>query len=148
MMGVYSRDYVEPMANVLKNLGLKKALVVHGSDGLDEITTTDKTFICEFSGSEIISYDIDPEELGFQRATEEDLKGGELEDNVKIVEDILNGIKGPKRDIVVINAAYALYASAKIASIEAAIEMVVQAIDSGDALRKLNDLKGFTQNVS
>ncbi len=69
VMGVYSRELLEPMAQVLKNLGLKRALVVHGNDGLDEITTTDKTFVSEFNGQEIISYDIDPDELGIERAS-------------------------------------------------------------------------------
>ena len=81
VMGVYSRELLEPMAQVLKNLGLKRALVVHGNDGLDEITTTDKTFVSEFNGQEIISYDIDPDELGIARARIEDLAGGDAAHN-------------------------------------------------------------------
>ena len=144
MMGVYSRDLVEPLAHVLKNLGLKRAIVVHGEDGLDEITTTGKTFISEYNGREIISYDIDPEELGFSPASPEDLHGGDLADNLKICNDILNGGKGPQRDIVILNAAYALYAADKVKSITDGIWLASESIDSGKALHKLKQLKIFS----
>ena len=85
MMGVYSRDLLKPMAQVLKNLGLKRALVVHGNDGLDEITTTGITFVSEFNGREIISYDINPDELGIARARIEDFVGGDAKTNAAIV---------------------------------------------------------------
>ena len=78
IMGVYNRDLVEPMAHVLKNLGLKRAMVVHGNDGLDEITTTTKTFISEFNGTDVVSYDICPDELGIPIAKTEELQGGDL----------------------------------------------------------------------
>lgn len=144
MIGVYSRELVEPMAQVLKNLGIKKGLVVHGSDGLDEITTTGITFISEYNGEEVITYDIDPGELGMKLAKPADLKGGDLEENIKIVTSILNGEKGPKRDIVLINSAYALYISDKIRNIEEGMEMAKDSIDSGKAKQKLNALKEFT----
>lgn len=144
MIGVYSRELVEPMALVLKNLGSKKALVVHGCDGLDEITTTGKTFISEFNGTEVISYDIDPAELGLTTSRPADLKGGDLAENVKIVNTILDGGKGPKRDIVLLNAAYALYISDKVTNIEQGMELAKTSIDSGQAKAKLNALKEFT----
>jgi len=145
IMGVYSRELVEPMAHVLKNLGLQRALVVHGSDGLDEITTTGKTFISEFNGKEVISYDIDPEELGIQRADPKDLQGGDIEDNAKIMNSILDGEQGPKRDIVVLNAAYALYVLEKVDDIMKGIEMAQKAIDMGKARQKLGELVSFTK---
>ncbi|MCK5259797.1 MAG: anthranilate phosphoribosyltransferase [Candidatus Omnitrophica bacterium] len=145
IMGVYSRDLVEPMVQVLKNLGLKRALVVHGSDGLDEITTTDKTFISEYDGNEVISYDISPDELGISIAQPRDLEGGDLETNVRICEDILGGKAGPKRDIVLINAAYALYVAGKVSDISSGMDLAKETIDSGKALDKLNELRNFTQ---
>ena len=145
ILGVYSRDLIEPMAQVLKNLGLKRALVVHGSDGLDEITTTDKTFISEYNGDEVISYDISPDELGISIAKPRDLEGGDLDTNVRICEDILGGKSGPKRDIVLLNAAYALYVAGKVSDISQGMDMAKATIDSGKAFDKLNELKHFTQ---
>ena len=147
IMGVYNRDYVEPLANVLMNLGLKKAMVVHGNDGLDEITTTDKTFIAEYNGEEIISYDIDPLELGIKKAKPQDLLGGKLEENVKIFETILDGERGPKRDIVMLNAAYGLYIAQKAVSISQGLELAKDSIDTGKARKKLEDLKNFTNRI-
>jgi anthranilate phosphoribosyltransferase len=144
MMGVYSRDLVEPMAEVLRNLGSKRALVVHGKDGLDEITTIDTTFVSEFNGKDIVTYDIDPEEFGIGRAKPQDLKGEDVKSNVAILLDILNGQKGPKRDIVVVNAACALYTSGKVTSIADGMGLAQVAIDSGKALEKLEQLKEFS----
>ena len=148
MMGVYNRDLVEPMAEVLKNLGLKHALVVHGNDGLDEITTTDRTFVSEFNGVDVVSYDINPEELGIAHASHEDLVGQGIEDNVAIALDILNGKRGPKRDIVVLNAAYALYTAEKTRTLAQGVVLSQESIDSGAALTKLNQLKEFTRSHS
>ena len=133
IMGVYSRDLVEPMANVLKNLGLKRALVVHGSDGLDEITTTGKTFVSEFNGKEVVSYDIDPQELRIPLAKVHDLLGGDLAANVKIVNQVMDGLHGPHRDIVVLNAAYALYTAEKVKAITQGIREAEMSIDTGAA---------------
>ena len=146
MMGVYNRDYVEPMAHVLKNLGLKRALVVHGSDGLDEITTTAKTFVSEFNGREVISYDIEPAELGIPLASPGDLTGGNLEKNAAIAMDIFNGKLGAKRDIVVLNAGYALYTAQKVKNIKEGIKLANVSIDSGQAKGKLEALKNFTNH--
>jgi len=147
VMGVYSRDLLEPMCQVLKNLGLKRALVVHGNDGLDEITTTDKTFVSEFTGQEIISYDIDPVELGFPVARIEDLSGGDVPENANIVLNILEGGMGPKRDIVVLNAAYALYTTGTVKNLKEGIHMAAHAIDSKLAIEKLEELEEFTNRV-
>jgi len=147
IVGVYSRDLVEPVCHVLRNLGLKRGLVVHGNDGLDEITTTDKTFISEFNGKEIMSYDISPEELGIALAKPEDLEGGSLQENVAIVEHILDGHLSPKRDIVVLNAAYALYTLEKAKDISEAMDMAKESLDKGRAKAKLKILRDFTRNV-
>jgi anthranilate phosphoribosyltransferase len=147
MMGVYSRELLVPMAEVLKNLGLKRALVVYGNDGLDEITTTEITFVTEFNGKEIISYDINPDEMGIKRATLEDLAGGDAALNAAIVRNILDGDGGPKRDIVVVNAAYALYTAQAVDNISQGIRMAEHAIDSKRAAEKLQELKGFTRRV-
>jgi anthranilate phosphoribosyltransferase len=147
VMGLYSRDLLEPMAEVLKNLGLKRALVVHGNDGLDEITTTDKTFVSEFNGQEIISYDIDPDELGIARARLKDLAGGDAAFNAALVREILKGARGPKRDIVVLNAAYALYTAQAVGNLQQGIRMAEGAIDSKRSLQKLEELKEFTNRV-
>jgi anthranilate phosphoribosyltransferase len=147
MIGVYSRDLLEPMVQVLKNLGLKRALAVHGNDGLDEITTTDKTFVSEFNGLEIISYDIDPDELGIPRARIEDLTGGDAADNASIARKILEGELGAKRDIVVVNAAYALYTAQAVGNLKQGLSMAEHAIDSGRSLQKLEELKEFTNRV-
>ena len=145
ILGVYSRDLIEPMAHVLKNLGLKRALVVHGSDGLDEITTTGKTFISEYDGNEVIAYDISPDELGIPVAKPHDLNGGDLDTNKRICQDILAGEAGPKRDIVVLNAAYALYIAEKVKDVSQGMDLAKATIDSGKARDKLNELKRFTQ---
>ena len=147
IMGVYSRDLVEPMAQVLKNLGLKRALVVHGNDGLDEITTTDKTFVSEFNGREIISYDIDPEELGIARARIEDLTGGDVAENASMVFNILEGEPGARRNIVVVNAAYALYTAGAVENLQQGMRMAEHAIDSKRAIQKLEELEEFTNRA-
>lgn len=144
MMGVYSRDLVEPMAEVLKNLGLRRSLVVHGNDGLDEITTTAQTFICEFTGHELRSYDFSPEELGIPLADPEDLHGGDIEKNTKIAVYILNGNAGPQRDIVVLNAAFALYTAEKVNNIVDGIHLASECLDQKKAKAKLEELVEFT----
>ncbi|MCA9408967.1 MAG: anthranilate phosphoribosyltransferase [Candidatus Omnitrophica bacterium] len=148
VMGVYSRDLVEPLAHVLKNLGLKRALVVHGSDGLDEITTTGKTFISEYDGKGIVSYDINPQELGLALAQPDDLAGGSLEENIQIFKDILDGQKGPKRDIVLLNAAYALYTAQKADNINECLKIAQDSIDTKKAKAKLEALIKLTNKYS
>jgi len=148
IMGVYSCDLVEPLAMVLKNLGIKRAVVVHGSDGLDEITVTGRSFISEYTGEDIVSYDISPEEFGMEISPPSALEGGDIEENARIVNEILDGVPGPKRDIVLINAAYALYAAGKVDSITIGLEMARDSIDTGKARNKLEQLKEFTHRIS
>ncbi len=144
IMGIYTKDFVEPMAHVFKNLGLKKALVVHGNDGLDEITTTTETFVSEYNGQEIVSYGISPEKHKIPLSDPKDIKGGELEVNIQIVKDILQGAKGPKRDIVLLNAGYALYIAEKAKDADEGIKLAMHSIDSGKAQKKLDLLKKIT----
>ncbi len=145
LMGVYSRDLVEPLANVLRNLGLKKALVVHGHDGLDEVSTTGQTFVAEWNGRDILSYDISPEDFGIPLSKDEDLKGGDLKTNLFIAKEILDGVGGPRRDVVVFNAAYALYAAEKVQDISEGIALAAESLDSRKAKAKLETLIEFTQ---
>lgn len=147
MIGVYNRDLVQPIAEVLKNLGLERGLVVHGSDGLDEVTTTGSTFVSEFNGKEVLSYEIHPQELKIPLSSLEDLKGGDLKKNAQIAEEILNGKKGPKRDIVVLNAGCALYTAGKVKNISEGIKLAEKSIDTGKALDKLDALKEFTHSA-
>jgi len=146
LMGVYDKALVEPMAHVLKNLGIKKAIVVHGEDGSDEITTTTSTFACEYDGEKISSYMIDPQKFGISKAREEDLKGADVQENVQIAIDILSGQKGPKRDIVILNAAHALYIAEAAQTVEEGMQMAADSIDNGKANAKLETLKKFTNS--
>jgi len=144
IMGVYSRELCEPIAHVLSKLDVQRALVVHGYDGMDEITTTGKTFISEWDGQRVLSYDLDPKELGLAYASEADLIGGHLEQNLKIARAVLAGQPGPQRDIVVLNAAYALYLVKRVKNISDGIALACECLDAGMADKKLDDLIKFT----
>ncbi len=141
VLGVFSDALTEPLAEVLANLGAKHVFVVHGEDGLDEITNTDKTKISELKNKGIDTYFITPEDLGFDRAKKQDLLGGTAEENAKITVDILKGKKGPKRDIVIMNAAATLLTGDRAKSFIEAAEKASEAIDSGEALKKLEEVK-------
>ena len=145
LIGVYSRSWVRPLAEVLHNLGSKHILVVHGADGLDEVTTTDKTFVTEVAAGRLKDYEIIPEDFGFKRARLNDLLGGSIQENVKIVQDILGGNPGSRRDIVVFNAGCAIYAADKANTIAEGIKLAQISIDSKAALGKLKQLKEYSQ---
>lgn len=145
LIGVYSKEWTTPLAEVLRNLGTKHVLVVHGSDGLDEVTTTDKTFICEAIGGVIKNYEISPEDFGLSRARPQDLLGGSISENVKIAQEVLGGIKGSAQDIVLLNAACAIYVADKTDTIAKGIKLAQKSIDSGEALKKLKLLKEYSQ---
>ncbi len=144
LLGVYDSSLTETMASVLRALGCKRALVVHGDDGLDEITTTARTKVSELKDGNVSSYYIDPADMGMESAAIEDLEGGTPEDNAKIALSILKGEKGHKRDIVIINSAAALYVAGIADTIKEGIEKASAIIDSGKALEKLNQLKKMT----
>lgn len=140
-LGIYSKDLTNPLAQVLGKLGVERALVVHGEDGLDEITTTGFTYVSELKDGTITDYKIYPEDFNIKKASAKDIIGGTATDNANIILDILNGAKGPKRDIVVINTAAALYVGKKCASIKAGVILAQKLIDSGAGLRKLEELR-------
>jgi len=144
VVGVYNRLLVEPMLEVLQAMGHEKALVVHGMDGIDEITLTTDTFVAELKDGKIDTYYISPGELKFKLRAPAELKGGSLSDNIKITHDVLNGVDGAQRDMVLINAAAALVVGGKAVDIAQGIELARQAIDSKAALKKLEELKAFT----
>lgn len=138
LMGVYDRELVEPLAQVLCDLGVKSAMVVHGEDGLDEISLSAPTAVCEVKDGWVRSYTITPEQFGLKRCVKEDLKGGTPKENAEILKAILKGEKGAKRDAAILNAAAAMYITGKYDSIEAAIKVGNETIDSGKAMEKLN----------
>ncbi|MFA5339619.1 MAG: anthranilate phosphoribosyltransferase [Candidatus Omnitrophota bacterium] len=141
LLGVYDRELTEPIAKALGRLGSKHALVVNGKDGLDEVTTTDRTQISELKGGRVKTYGISPRDFGIKKALPGDLKGGEPAENAKIAMDILSGEKGPKYDIVVLNAGCAIYAADKALNIKEGIQLAEESIESGMALGKLQALK-------
>ena len=147
VLGVFDDSLTEVMAEVLANIGTTHAFIVHGEDGLDEITNTDKTKITELKNGRIDTYFITPEDIGFPRAKKEDLLGGKAEENAQIVIDIINGKKGPKRDITIMNASAALIIGDRAKSFSEAIEKASRAIDSGAALKKLEEIKVVSNRI-
>ena len=144
VVGVYSLELVEKLAEALSMLGLRRALVVHGLDGLDEITITGTTRVAEARDGSVRSYEIEPEEFGLGRATLEDIAGGDAMENAAIIRAVLDGEKSPRRDIVLLNAAGALVAAGRADHIGDAIPLAVKSIDSGAAVAKLDALVRFT----
>ncbi|UCB57673.1 MAG: anthranilate phosphoribosyltransferase [Candidatus Omnitrophota bacterium] len=144
LLGVYDKGLTETLARVLKNLGTKHALVVHGEDGLDEVTTVSKTLISELKDGRIKNYKIKPGQFALSRTSREDLKGGDAAFNAKIAYDILRGKGDMRRSIVLLNAGCAIYAADKAASIKEGVIKAATSIDSGAALEKLELLKEFT----
>jgi len=139
LMGVYDRELVEPLAQVLANLGVKKAMVVHGEDGLDEISMCAPTFCCEVKDGWVRSFTITPEHFGFERCDKSELQGGDSVENAEILRAILNGERGAKRNAAVLNSGAALYVAGKYDTIENAIKAAEDVIDSGAAMEKLNE---------
>lgn len=145
VVGVYEDRLLELVANVLKNLGVKRALVIRGSDGLDEFSISAHTNVFEIRNGEITSYEITPESVGLKRATKAEIVGGTAAENAEITRGILSGkITGAKRDIVLLNSGAALYTCGKAESIAEGVKMAAEAIDSGAAMEKLNAMIEFT----
>lgn len=137
LFGVYSEDLVEPLAHVLRNLGVKRAMVVYGRDSMDEISLSAETKVCEFKNDEFKSYIIKPEDLGIARCNKEDLVGGTPQENAAIVNDILGGAKGPKTDVVLLNAGAAIYLASDGITLKDGIEKAREIIVSGKAKEQL-----------
>ena len=140
VVGIYDSSRLKQIASVLKLLGTRKAFVVHGSDGLDEITLTGETKVCELANGQISEYILKPDSFELTACEAKDITGGTPEENADILKAILSGIKGPKRDIVLMNASAAICASDKKENLKAAMELARESIDSGSAEQKLNDL--------
>ena len=140
VLGVYDGKLTDTVANVLVKLGRERALVVHGDDGLDEITTTTTTKVSEVRDGVVKTYKINPKDYGITIAKPEDIEGGDAVENAQIILDIFKGVRGPKRDIVLINSAAALYVGKKVDSLGEGMKLAAEIIDSGIALKKLNEL--------
>jgi anthranilate phosphoribosyltransferase len=148
VVGVYSLDLVEKVAEALSMLGAHRALVVHGLDGLDEITITGPTRIAEVRDGNVRTYEVTPEEFGIMRAQLEDISGGDAEANAAIIREILAGKKSPRRDVVLLNASAALVASGRAEHLGEALTLAAQSIDSGAAAAKLDALVRFTSTYT
>jgi len=144
VVGVHSADLVEKLAEALSMLGLHRALVVHGLDGLDEITITGATRVAEAREGSVRSYEVEPEEFGLTRAMLQEIAGGDATENANIIRAVLGGEKSPRRDVVLLNAAAALVAAGRADRIADAIPIASQSIDSGAAAAKLQALISFT----
>lgn len=147
LLGVYDDALMEPMAHVLNQLGVKNALVIHGEDGLDEASISAPTHVIEVRGDDYKSYTITPEQFGLKRAEKKDIVGGTPAENAQITRDILDGKKGAKRDIVLLNAGLALYTAHPEMTIEQAVQKAAEVIDNGSAKTKLNDLINLTKGA-
>jgi anthranilate phosphoribosyltransferase len=144
VVGVYSADLVEKLAEALSMLGLHRALVVHGSDGLDEITISGSTRIGEVREGSVKTYEVTPEEFGLQRAALDSISGGDAPFNANLIQEILQGKESARRDVVLLNAAAALVAAGRADHLRDALPIAANAIDSGAALAKLQALIAFT----
>lgn len=140
VIGVFDERWVRPLAEVLRDLDCRHGFVVHGEDGLDEITLTCNTRVCELKDGEISEYDLDPTELGLDYCSPEELAGGSPDDNARIVRELLDGAGGPKRDIVLLNSAAALVAADVAEDVKEGLARARQSITSGSARQKLKDL--------
>lgn len=137
LLGVYSADLVEPLARVLSNLGVKSAMVVYGEDSIDEISMSAPTKVCEFKDGNFKTYEITPEQFGFERCQKSELVGGTPQENAQILCDILDGKDGAKRNAVLLNAGAAIYVAGKADSIDSGIKIAKDMIDSGKAKAQL-----------
>jgi anthranilate synthase/phosphoribosyltransferase len=146
LLGVYDEALLEPLGEVLLNLGVKTAMLVHGNDGFDEVSISARTNVCELRNGRRIRYELDPRDYGFSLAQKADVIGGTAADNAKITFTVLNGEKGPRRDITVLNAGCALYVGGLAETVQRGINLAEHSIDSGAALEKLNELKKLTNS--
>jgi anthranilate phosphoribosyltransferase len=140
MVGVFSKQWTEPLAQVLKNLGAEQVWVVHGSDGLDEITTSGLTSVAALEAGVVRSFEISPEDVGLPKVKPEALRGGDAPSNAKAVQDVLEGKKTPFRDVALFNAAAALIVAGKAKNLKAGLDLATQSLDSGEAEGRLDRL--------
>ncbi len=147
VIGVPDKSLLEKLALVLEHLGCRHALIVHGEDGIDEITITGKTFVCELKDSYISSYIISPEDFGLSEASLDNLKGGNAKENAELLRRVLGGKSGPQQDVVLMNAAAVFMAGDKIKTFQQGVAMAREVIDSRCALQKLEQLIEFSQRL-
>jgi anthranilate phosphoribosyltransferase len=147
IVGVYALEMVEKLAEALSMLGLHRALVVHGLDGLDEITITGPTRVAEARDGSVRTYEVNPEEFGMRRPGLDEISGGDAAENASIVREVLSGKKSPRRDVVVLNSAAALVAAGCVDHITDGILPAERSIDSGAAAGKLDALVKFTSAI-
>jgi anthranilate phosphoribosyltransferase len=140
ILGVFRKDLTAVMAEVLGKLGCRRAMVVHGEDGMDEITTTGVSHVAEWVDGEVRQYTVHPEDFGIPVGTLEELRGGDAKENARIILELFDGRKGGRQDIVLLNAGAALYAAGRADSIQEGIELARQTIDNGGAMDKLQAL--------
>ncbi len=148
MIGVYAKELVLPICNVLKNLGATSAMVVHGADGLDEISICDKTYIAELSNNKIHEYEITPEDLGIERANIEKLIGGDARENARALKEILTGSQNEYRNAVLANAAAALKVAGLATNLHEGVQMAGESIDHGKAIESLKRLVEISNSFS
>ena len=148
IVGVFDQRWVEPIADALSNLGAEHVWVVHGADGMDELTTTGPTTIAELREGSVAVFEITPEQAGLPRAGIADLRGGDAETNARAILDVLDGKKGPYRDIVLLNAGAALIVGERAASITEGVERAAHAIDTGKAKITLEKLIAATNEIT
>ena len=141
LLGVYDESLLQPLSQVLSGLGVKRGMVVFGQDKVDEISISAPTSVCEFDNGWYKTYTITPEEFGLKRAQKSDVVGGSAEENAKITLDILNGAAGPKRDIVLLNAAAGLYIAKKADTLSDGVKLADELISSGAALKKCEEFR-------
>lgn len=148
VIGVFNPKLTDPYAQAMRSLGVERAVVMNGLDGMDEFTVSADTVVSEIKNGRVINYTISPEQFGFERAMKEQLTGGDARVNAMITQDVLSGTKGPRRDIVVLNSAYGLYAGGAVDTVEDGVEMAKEMIDSGKAIAKLEELVSYTNSFA
>lgn len=148
VLGVYSKELVNPMSRVLSNIGVKRGMTVFGMDGLDEISASDKTYVCEFRDGWFKEYEIEPEDFGYKKCDKSELEGGTPEENAEITRNILNGtLRDGKRNAVCLNAGAAIYVADKANSLAEGIKIAEETIDSGKAIERMNEIVAFSNQI-
>lgn len=148
VLGVYSKELVNPMSRVLSNIGVKRGMTVFGMDGLDEIPASDKTYVCEFRDGWFKEYEIEPEDFGYNKCDKSELEGGTPEENAEITRNILNGtLRDGKRNAVCLNAGAAIYVAGKADSLAEGIKIAEETIDSGKAIERMNEIVAFSNQI-
>lgn len=148
VLGVYSKELVNPMSRVLSNIGVKRGMTVFGMDGLDEISASDKTYVCEFRDGWFKEYEIEPEDFGYKKCDKSELEGGTPEENAEITRNILNGtLRDGKRNAVCLNAGAAIYVAGKADSLAEGIKIAEETINSGKAIERMNEIVAFSNQI-